>query len=1043
MDEKKNVLEAWIMVEQLSEGDINLREKDLKEIELPEGDDYYSLFSKEIEKKKMKDYQKGGIVLYFNIFKFENVIDLLRKKYGLSKTEEEIEVGNKFSFAVYFDKGLRLVGDLTFFTESNYILSTSSVPEEKEFSEYEEKNREYIKKLFECPEEEEYKKFFNEAFAKLISKYSIDISNSRMKVLANLETDSTNLHSFFVADLKKAKSISTDNLNRYLVGKVGERINLDSRKDSSRFDPIIFQKILQPQNYPVSRFPSNPKYALYFMQQVAVNLAIGYDNEHMRSVNGPPGTGKTTLLKDIFSELIVEQAYEILQLKSKEIKEKALYFENASIGILPQSIVEKEIVVASSNNGAVQNIVKELPLISGIDAEFIGELKTADYFWDISNSSLSTDWKTDENGKKVEVLIAEKQRDEKNWGLFSLEGGKKDNMGSIITTLKHIVSNLENDYFPDDKTYDDFNTLYNRVCNYKEERQKIYEECLSLIELKGKHKKEVDSYEKIKEKLSTEYSQLKEDLLLYEKQSTNIRTGIEEEIRVNQEKLDANSFAQKQIAQAIEALKLQRPKFFSPRNVKKSYKERKKSLSEKAVSLYQEAIEISNHIHSSKDEVASIAKILREKSEKVAEKEKRNAEVFSVAANRIEVLAKQIKVLTSKLDGLSLEKLDMGIDYDKLQLGNPWFDVEYRKLQSRLFIAALKLRKQFLYENRKSVKAACIIWNQQKNYSDNNKQVIALAWNWINLAIPVIGSTFASINTMCKNLGEETIGHLFVDEAGQALPQASVGAIFRSKNVMVVGDPSQIKPVLTLDSSILSMLGKHYKVSGKYLSDEASTQTLVDNISKYGFYKSGDSWIGIPLWVHRRCKNPMFDIANAISYEGNMVQSSDIPGKAFWYDISGSANDKYVKEQGEFLREKLSELIKHNPRIIDKSQKDTVYVISPFKNVAYQLSQELKKIGFTRYGDDGKPKNIGTVHTFQGKEAPIVFLVLGCDGRSLGAANWAMGSSNPNIMNVASTRAKDEFYIIGDKSLFLRTKSEVINEACRIIDKFNSGTIII
>jgi superfamily I DNA and/or RNA helicase len=183
----------------------------------------------------------------------------------------------------------------------------------------------------------------------------------------------------------------------------------------------------------------------------------------------------------------------------------------------------------------------------------------------------------------------------------------------------------------------------------------------------------------------------------------------------------------------------------------------------------------------------------------------------------------------------------------------------------------------------------------------------------------------------------------------------------------------------------------------------------------------------------------MFDISNAISYDGNMVQSTDVPGKAYWYDVSGSASDKYVKEQGEFLRDKILELFNQNPDINDKSKKDIIYVISPFKNVAYQLSQELKQIGFTRYGENGKPTNIGTVHTFQGKEAPIVFLVLGCDERSRGAANWAMGSANPNIMNVAATRAKEEFYIIGDKQLFLGMKSDVINETYRILERFNNG----
>ena len=51
----------------------------------------------------------------------------------------------------------------------------------------------------------------------------------------------------------------------------------------------------------------------------------------------------------------------------------------------------------------------------------------------------------------------------------------------------------------------------------------------------------------------------------------------------------------------------------------------------------------------------------------------------------------------------------------------------------------------------------------------------------------------------------------------------------------------------------------------------------------------------------------------------------------------------------------------------------------------------------------------------------------------------AMGSENPNIMNVAATRAKEEFYIIGDKRLFLGIKSDVINETHKILERFNSG----
>ena len=129
----------------------------------------------------------------------------------------------------------------------------------------------------------------------------------------------------------------------------------------------MFEQILQPKNYPMGRFPGNTKYALSLMQQVAVNLAIGFDNKPVRSVNGPPGTGKTTLLKDIFAQLVVQQAYDLAKLSNHVIRgtEKTIYFESASIGEIPQYITENNIVVASSNNSAVQNIVNELPLIKG------------------------------------------------------------------------------------------------------------------------------------------------------------------------------------------------------------------------------------------------------------------------------------------------------------------------------------------------------------------------------------------------------------------------------------------------------------------------------------------------------------------------------------------------------------------------------------------------------------------------------------------------------------------------------------------------------
>lgn len=478
MDKKKNILEAWIMVEHLSEGDINSNDKHLKRIN-SYIDDYYTLFKNEILKKTNID-KDGGIVLYFNIFQFKNVISLLRKQFKLDESDEDIKLGNKFSFAVYFDKELKLSDNVAFFTESYYILKNKKVPKEKEFLEYEEENKTYMRELFECSEDENYKEFFNNAFAKLIKKYSLDLEKCRMKVSDNLKSDNTYLHSFFIKELEKAKNADSETLNKYLLGaeneKIKNRIVLDSRKDKENYNPDAFYEILQPKNYPLARFPSNLDYALSLMQQVALNLVTGYDDEQMRSVNGPPGTGKTTLLKDVFAQLIVDQAYEITNLKYKRITDNIHYCDKSKVGIgkVPKSIADKGIVVASSNNTAVQNIVNELPLCKEIDDTFSKEIREADYFWKISNSESHTkSKKTKENERVIE---------DKFWGLFSKEGGKKQNMDGIIKSLEDVVKHLKKDYESNPKVYDKFREQYKSLVKYRQEKQDICTKYLSLIQ---------------------------------------------------------------------------------------------------------------------------------------------------------------------------------------------------------------------------------------------------------------------------------------------------------------------------------------------------------------------------------------------------------------------------------------------------------------------------------------------------------------------------------------------------------------------------------
>ena len=194
------------------------------------------------------------------------------------------------------------------------------------------------------------------------------------------------------------------------------------------------------------------------------------------------------------------------------------------------------------------------------------------------------------------------------------------------------------------------------------------------------------------------------------------------------------------------------------------------------------------------------------------------------------------------------------------------------------------LHKLLLIANYKTIYFSLNDFKNRRKLIDSKPEVVYNAWNVMHLIFPVVSTTFASFKSMYQGVPKDFIDYLFIDEAGQAVPQAAVGALYRSRKVVAVGDPIQIEPVVTLESHLIDNIRKSYNIPERLLSKEASVQSVADNANKYGFWKvivrmMNKKLDGIPLWVHRRCLNPMFTIANQIAYDNKMVLPSNIKKK--------------------------------------------------------------------------------------------------------------------------------------------------------------------
>jgi len=97
-----------------------------------------------------------------------------------------------------------------------------------------------------------------------------------------------------------------------------------------------------------------------------------------------------------------------------------------------------------------------------------------------------------------------------------------------------------------------------------------------------------------------------------------------------------------------------------------------------------------------------------------------------------------------------------------------------------------------------------------------------------------------------------------------------VGAIYRAKKAIIVGDPLQVRPVTTMPSAMNDTLLEYYHVDKTWSVLEESVQTLSDRVNVYGteiIKYANSQWVGCPLRVHRRYIAPMFSIANKIAYD--------------------------------------------------------------------------------------------------------------------------------------------------------------------------------
>jgi hypothetical protein len=330
-----------------------------------------------------------------------------------------------------------------------------------------------------------------------------------------------------------------------------------------------------------------------------------------------------------------------------------------------------------------------------------------------------------------------------------------------------------------------------------------------------------------------------------------------------------------------------------------------------------------------------------------------------------------------------------------------------------------------------------------KNRNKTGRKTLVKNWyRWMKLT-PCVVATFFMLpkEMLCKrhdgngfvdDYALNFIDLLIVDEAGQVLPEVAAPSFALAKQALVIGDTLQIEPIWSIPAvvDIGNLLGsgllprddvddayETFTESGRSAAN-GSVMAIAQNASRYHYDK--EMARGMFLYEHRRCFDSIIEYCNALCYKGKLQPrrgpkpEGGLPGLGYLHIDGRCEQSNGGSRQNRLEAETIAAWIQAHQAEL-KARYETqnlgqiLGVITPFGAQTQAIAQACAERGINVGKADGDI-TVGTVHSFQGAERPVVIF----SGVYSKHADGAFIDRRDSMLNVAVSRAKDSFLVFAD-----------------------------
>ncbi len=256
---------------------------------------------------------------------------------------------------------------------------------------------------------------------------------------------------------------------------------------------------------------------------------------------------------------------------------------------------------------------------------------------------------------------------------------------------------------------------------------------------------------------------------------------------------------------------------------------------------------------------------------------------------------------------------------------------------------------------------------------------------------------------------------LIIDEASQCDIASVLPLLFRAKNAVIIGDDKQLKNISNLPEK------QDIKLLAKFDPDFKKLVWMYSKNSLFDLSKTINNMDTVVLQDHHRSHSNIIEFSNRFFYQSslriatkmNLLKTNELGEQGIrWINISGFTNRP--SHGGAYNDKEATEVIHQLKRLtITNGYLGSIGVVTPFRAQANLIREKLKKHPDMDSFINRNQILIDVVHKYQGDEKDVmIFSPVLSTNMPQGGLQFL--EKNPNLFNVAITRARALLLVVGD-----------------------------